>query len=162
MERLKRGLDRLITLVMWPLIDLVRYYSSRRAFIKGDKNRVKIGRRVSLVNTVINVSSGNVEIGDDTIFGHNCILATGFHEFKGGMRKKLYHRKHFKEEVREVPTTGHDIKIGSGCWITSNVTIIGGVTIGDNVIIMAGAVVAKDIPSSVVIGGVPAKVIKQL
>ena len=78
------------------------------------------------------------------------------------MRKKLFHRENFNEEVREVPLTGYDIKIGSGCWITSNVTITGGVSIGDNVIIMAGAVVTKNFPSSVVIGGVPANVIKKL
>ena len=114
------------------------------------------------MDTIINVSSGDVEIGDDTIFGHGCILVTGVHEFEGGMRKKLFHRQHYsKEDVKEVPLNGYDIKIGSGCWITSNVTITGGVTVGNNVIIMAGAVVTKDIPSSSVVGGVPAKVVRR-
>ena len=42
---------------------------------------------------------------------------------------------------------------------TSNVTIVGGVTIGDNVIIAAGAVVTCDVPSASIVGGVPAKII---
>ena len=160
MERIKNILDKLISIIINPIIDFVRHYSSRRHFIKGDKNKLKLGSRVSLVNTIINVSSGTVEIGDDTIFGHNCILATGVHEFKDGMRKKIYNRRYLNKETKEVPTSGYDIKIGSGCWITSNVTIIGGVTIGDNVIVSAGSVVTKDVPSSVIIGGVPAKIIK--
>ena len=146
MNRIKYIFHKVMISLLGPIIDFVRLYSSRRPFIKGSKSRVKLGARVSLMDTIINVSSGDVEIGDDTIFGHNCILATGFHEFKGGMRKKLYHRKHFNEEVKEVPTGGYDIKIGSGCWVTSSVTIVGGVSIGDNVIIMAGSVVTKDIP----------------
>ena len=54
------------------------------------------------------------------------------------------------------------ITVGSDVWIGGNVTIIGGVHIGDNVIIGAGAVVVKDIPDNSVVGGVPAKIIKQL
>ena len=148
--------------LLGPIIDFVRLYSMRRPFIKGSKSRVKLGARVSLMDTLINVSSGDVEIGDDTIFGHGCVLVTGVHEFQGGIRKKLFHRRHFGEDVKEVAIIGHDIKIGSGCWITTNVTIVGGVTIGDNVIVMAGSVVTKDIPSSVVVGGNPAKVVKHL
>ncbi|MFT5926901.1 MAG: acetyltransferase-like isoleucine patch superfamily enzyme [Candidatus Azotimanducaceae bacterium] len=154
--------QKFVEVVMGVLIDFVRKYSGRRPYIHGKRSRVLLGKRTSLLNTVINVSSGNVAIGDDTIFGHNCVLATGIHEFEGGMRKKLYHRKNFNLEVAESPEHGHDIKIGSGCWITTNVTIIGGVTIGDNVIITAGSVVTKDLPSSVIAGGVPAKILKNL
>ena len=90
MDRLKKIANQLIQFLIGPLIDWIRFYSSRRPFIKGDKRRVKLGDRVSLVNTLINVSSGNVEIGSDTIFGHNCLIVTGYHEFEGGMRKKFF------------------------------------------------------------------------
>jgi acetyltransferase-like isoleucine patch superfamily enzyme len=161
MNRIKYIFNKVMISLLGPIIDFVRLYSSRRPFIKGSKSRVKLGARVSLMDTIINVSSGDVEIGDDTIFGHSCVLVTGVHEFEGGMRKKLFHRQHYSEAVKEVPLNGYDIKIGSGCWITSNVTITGGVTVGDNVIIMAGAVVTKDMPSSSVVGGVPAKVVRR-
>ena len=47
-------------------------------------------------------------------------------------------------------------------WIGGNVTILPGVTIGNNVVIAAGAVVTKDVPDNCIAGGVPAKVIQQI
>lgn len=52
------------------------------------------------------------------------------------------------------------IEIGDNCYISTGVTILGPVKIGNNVTIGAGAVVTKDIPDNAVVGGVPAKVIK--
>lgn len=50
--------------------------------------------------------------------------------------------------------------IGENVWIGANVTVVPGVTIGNNAIIAAGAVVTKDVDSNTVVGGVPAKLIK--
>lgn len=52
------------------------------------------------------------------------------------------------------------ITIGDNCYISTGVTILGPVTIGNNVTIGAGAVVTKDIPDNAIVGGVPAKIIK--
>lgn len=52
------------------------------------------------------------------------------------------------------------ITIGDNAWIGANATICPGVTLGNNVVVGAGAVVTKDFPDNVVIGGVPAKIIK--
>lgn len=54
------------------------------------------------------------------------------------------------------------VNIGNDVWIGGNVTILPGVSIGNNVIIAAGAVVTKDIPDNCVAGGVPARLIKRL
>jgi len=55
----------------------------------------------------------------------------------------------------------HDmVKIGSGCWIGQNVTILPGVELGDNVIVGANSLVNKSFGSNVIIGGIPARVIK--
>ena len=54
------------------------------------------------------------------------------------------------------------IHIGNKVWVGSHATILPGVTVGDNAIIAAGAVVNKDVPAGVVVGGVPAKVIKSI
>ena len=57
---------------------------------------------------------------------------------------------------------GREIKIGDRVWCGVNVTIIAGVTIGNDVVIGAGAVVVKDIPNNSVVVGIPAKPIKQI
>ncbi|NLJ94912.1 MAG: sugar O-acetyltransferase [Clostridiaceae bacterium] len=51
------------------------------------------------------------------------------------------------------------ITIGNNCWFGANVSVLPGVTIGDNCVIAAGAVVTKDIPAYSIAAGVPAKVI---
>lgn len=57
---------------------------------------------------------------------------------------------------------GKAVTIGDDVWIGGNCTILPGFTIGNNVVIAAGAVVTKDVSDNVVVGGVPAKVIKQI
>ena len=57
---------------------------------------------------------------------------------------------------------GHNIFVGKSFLANYNVTILPGVTIGNNVIIAAGAVVTKDVPSNTLVGGVSAKTIKDL
>lgn len=52
------------------------------------------------------------------------------------------------------------ISIGNDCYISTGVTILGPITIGNNVTIGAGAVVTKDIPDNAIVVGVPAKIIK--
>lgn len=54
------------------------------------------------------------------------------------------------------------VKIGNDVWIGSNVTILPGVTLGNNVVVAAGAVVTKDVPDNSLVGGVPARLLKTL
>lgn len=61
---------------------------------------------------------------------------------------------------KKEPGVKGDIVIGDNCYISTGVTILGPVTIGNNVTIGAGAVVTKDIPDNAIVGGVPAKIIR--
>ena len=54
------------------------------------------------------------------------------------------------------------VRIGNDVWIGGNVTILPGVTIGNNVVVAAGAVVTKDVPDNTLVGGAPARVIKEI
>ena len=61
---------------------------------------------------------------------------------------------------KKEPRLKADVYIGDNCYISTGVSILGPVTIGNNVTVGAGAVVIKDVPDNCVVGGVPAKVIK--
>ncbi|MEO9788735.1 MAG: acyltransferase [Aurantimonas coralicida] len=112
----------------------------------GDPERVSVGNNVHLVNTLLNVSSGRISIGDHTFFGHNVSVLTGTHYIdKDGPERQLY------------PTDGRDIVIGSSVWIASGATVLGPCTIGDRAVIAAGAVVRGDVEAGAVYAGVPAR-----
>lgn len=54
------------------------------------------------------------------------------------------------------------VRIGNDVWLGGNVTVLPGVTIGNNVVVGAGAVATKDVPDNCVVGGVPARKIKDI
>ena len=67
---------------------------------------------------------------------------------------KTFAKKQTFIEYKDKPIIGND------CWIGENVFVSGGVKIGDGAVVLAGAVVTKDIPDYAIVGGVPAKIIK--
>jgi acetyltransferase-like isoleucine patch superfamily enzyme len=155
-----RGLlPKIVLYLKQPLLNFGSYLGFLHidySYVNGYKDRVKIGEGCSTTNTIFNTVSGNITVGDHTIFGHNCMLLTGRHRFFKGKRAKLVEGS---EHFRETPETGFDIEIGIGCFIASGVTILAPVKIGDHVIIGAGSIVMKDIPSGCFVAGVPAKII---
>ena len=71
----------------------------------------------------------------------------------------LNHEQDPKRRGELIPKPIH---IGKNVWIGAHATVLQGVTVGDGAIIAAGAVVTKDVPSGIIVGGVPAKMIKQI
>lgn len=115
--------------------------------------RVFLGENVRLNDAVLNVVSGDIRIGDHTFLGHGVSLLTGTHDY----------RARGADRQTSSPATGHDIVIGKGVWIASNVTVLGPCTIGDDAVLAAGAVIAMaEVPAAAIVGGVPAKVIGQI
>ena len=90
---------------------------------------------------------GGIYIGDNVLIGHNVVLATLNHEENPKNRGNLI---------------AAPIKIGNDVWIGSNATILSGVTMDDGAIVAAGAVVTKDVAENTVVGGVPAKYIRDI
>ncbi|MGG6796216.1 UNVERIFIED_CONTAM: sugar O-acetyltransferase [Streptococcus canis] len=103
-------------------------------------------------NTFINSGchfqdQGGIEISEGSLIGHNVVLATVNHALEPSLDRKNSYAP---------------IKIGKKVWIGSNATVLPGVSVGDWAVIAAGAVVTKDVPAYAVVGGVPAKVIRQV
>ncbi|WP_286121070.1 sugar O-acetyltransferase [Pediococcus pentosaceus] len=118
---------------------------------------VKIGNDV-LINTNCNFQDSNlIAIGDRVLIGPDVKFYCGEHALDA--RKRFGVRE---DGTRYAITTTRPIHVGNDVWIGGNATILAGVTIGNNVIIAAGAVVNKDVPDNCVVGGVPARVIKGL
>lgn len=67
-----------------------------------------------------------------------------------------------REGRRAHLATATPVVIGNDVWIGAHVTVLPGVTIGDNVVVAAGAVVTKDVPSNSIVGGVPARILRHL
>ena len=132
---------------------LLPYIASRSLHIPrfwGDKDRLTVGRRVSLCNTFFNLGSGNVYIGDYAFFGQNASVLTGTHD----MRSLDIRRQ------RAIPRQGRDVHIQRGVWICSNATIVGPCTIGEHAVIGAGSVVTGDVRPGWFYAGVPARPIR--
>lgn len=117
----------------------------------------------------INNAVGDVTIGDHTRIGlHNTIIgpvAIGNHVnlAQGITVTGLNHR--FDDSKQSIDKQGVSIKqviIGDDVWIGANAVILPGVTIGSHVVVAAGAVVTKDVPSHSMVAGVPAKIIKEI
>ena len=94
--------------------------------------------------------AGGVEIGNDTIIGAYFSVHPENHNFS-----------QHDTLIREQGVTRKGISIGSNCWIGAKVTVLDGSQIGNGCVVAAGAVVSGIFPNDVVIGGVPAKVLKE-
>ena len=110
----------------------------------GNDGKLKVGKFCSIGDNVWILLGGNHHNEWLTTYPFNAILPEVWGEIDGG-----------------IAATKGDVIIGNDVWIANNVTILSGVTIGDGATIANGAVVAKDVNPYTLVGGVPAKPIKQ-
>ncbi|UOQ87174.1 sugar O-acetyltransferase [Gracilibacillus salinarum] len=88
-------------------------------------------------------------------FGDNCMLAPGVQIYTATYPLNPTERNSGKEYAKP-------ITIGDNVWIGGSAIINPGVTIGNNAVIASGAVVTKDVPDNVVVGGNPARVLREI
>ncbi|MBW8327224.1 MAG: sugar O-acetyltransferase [Prolixibacteraceae bacterium] len=107
----------------------------------------KIGKNVFINFDCTFLDLGGITIEDGVLIAPKVSLLSEGHPISPEHRHSL--------------TVGH-IHIKKNAWIGANVTILQGVTIGENSVVAAGSVVSKDVPDNSIVGGIPAKISKEI
>ncbi|MBM7642698.1 DapH/DapD/GlmU-related protein [Streptococcus loxodontisalivarius] len=108
---------------------------------------ISFGKNVYVNMDVFMVDLGGIVIEDDVLIAPRAKLISVNHPLNPADRHKL--------ELKSVT-------IKRNAWIGADATILPGVTVGENAVVAAGALVTKDVPANTVVAGVPAKVIKEI
>ena len=109
---------------------------------------IRVGRRVFINQCCTLYDMGGVDIADQVLIGPNVNIITSGHPLQPSQRRAYVEAK--------------PIVIEKNVWIATGATILGGVTVGENSVVGAGAVVTKDVPANSFVAGVPATIIRSL
>lgn len=108
---------------------------------------IRIGKNVFVNACCCFQDQGGITLGDGALIGHRVTLATLNHGETAANRGDL---------------TPAPIAVGRNAWLGANVTVVPGVSIGEGAIVAAGAVVTRDVPPMTVVGGVPARKLRDV
>ena len=108
---------------------------------------IRLGKNVFINHACSFLDIGGITVEDDVLIGPNVSLVTENHPTDPNDRKTVLLKP---------------IVLKRNAWIGAAATILPGVTIGENAIVAAGAVVSRDVPPNTVVAGVPAKVVRTL
>jgi maltose O-acetyltransferase len=143
-----------------------RFFKFKRLLLK--IAGVVVGENVRVMR--VRIEGVKLQIGDNTFIGDETLITGGESSVSIGKNCDISSRvnivtgSHRFGSIKKAAGEGYseDIIIGDGVWIGFGVTILSGVSIGEGVVIAAGSVVTNDVPSGVLIAGVPAVVKKVL
>jgi acetyltransferase-like isoleucine patch superfamily enzyme len=110
-------------------------------------HNIHIGKNVFVNHACTFMDRGGITLEDNVLIGPKVNLITTNHPTEPGQRRN---------------TISHPIIIRQGAWLGANATVMPGVTIGENAIVGAGAVVTKDVAANTIVAGVPARVVKHV
>ena len=108
---------------------------------------IRVGKNVFINHACEFMDRGGITIGDDVLIGPKVNLVTINHPLDPATRRSTYCKP---------------IVIRNGAWLGAGVSVMPGVTIGENAVVAANAVVTRDVPDNAVVGGVPARVIRHI
>ena len=106
------------------------------------------GRNIYVNFNLTLVDDTHIYVGDNTMIGPNVTITAASHPIDPDLRSGSGLHSNLP------------VRIGRNCWIAAGVTILSGVTLGDNSVIGAGSVVTRDIPPDVLALGVPCRVVR--
>ena len=109
---------------------------------------LRIGRRVFINHGCTLNDIGGITIGDEVLIGPRVSLITSGHPIDPAVRRR---------QIVAAPIT-----VERGVWLCAGATVLHGVTVGEDSVVAAGAVVTRDVPAGVVVGGVPARVLRSV
>lgn len=126
-----------------------RSYGETEFQAKFKDSEIILGDNICTNNNLFICCAKKIVIGSDTVIGERVTIF----DFEGhGLRA---------DKRKEIGVFG-TVEIGKNVWIGNNVTVLKNSIVGDNTIIAAGAIVNGKFPANVIIGGIPAKIIKEL
>jgi acetyltransferase-like isoleucine patch superfamily enzyme len=137
----------------------------------GPRACIHFGRDIYFTRHFTGDFYGKVTIGNDVYFQHSCHISV--HEEVTIGDHSIFAEGVSIHDENHVVTAGSDpimkrgfttkpISIGRNVWVGAKVTILGGVHIGDNAVIGANAVVTRDVPAYTIVGGIPARMIREI
>lgn len=109
---------------------------------------IRVGKSVFINQNCTLMDMGGIELGDETMLGPGVKLITAGHALAPSRRKAYL--------------TIAPVQIGRNVWLGAGATVLQGVSVGDNSVVAAGAVVTKDVPPNVLVAGVPARIVRRL
>jgi acetyltransferase-like isoleucine patch superfamily enzyme len=117
-------------------------------FYTAGGREIRVGCRVFINQCCTIYDMGGVDIADLVMIGPNVNIITAGHPLNPSQRRAYIEAK--------------PIVIERNAWIAAGATILGGVTVGENSVVGAGAVVTKNVPPNSFVAGVPARVVRLL
>jgi acetyltransferase-like isoleucine patch superfamily enzyme len=128
-----------------PEVSILMGQHVQMAGVRTSGKKVAIGQGTVINQGCLLYTTGGLVIGNNVSISAGVWLVTGSHDMNDPLFPDFY----------------RPIVICDYAWIGTRATILGGVTIGKGAVVMAGAVVTHDVPPFAVVGGVPAKVVRQ-
>lgn len=147
--RVRRRLSTILVRVVTP--ELVQALLTQpRVF--GPPERLHLAPTAVVNDSLFNLSSGEITVGEWGMLAHGVTILTGIHDVT----------KFGSERQTAVPLSGRDVVIEEGAWLAANVTVIGPCRIGAHAVVAAGSLVRHDVEPFSFVAGVPARLVGRI
>ena len=144
--RLRRRLSATLVRLITP--ELVQSLLTQPR-IFGPPERLHLAPTAVVNDSLFNLSSGEVTVGEWGMLSHGVTILTGIHDVT----------KFGEERQTAAAAAGRDVVIEEGAWLAANVTVIGPCRIGAHAVVAAGSVVRHDVAPFSFVAGIPARLI---